>query len=225
MKDLTGLKFERLVALSPTDKRYHGCVVWKCKCDCGKEVEVPCSLLLSKTTRSCGCLCHDVNSKLAKTGNSRRTHGMSKTKIYNEWLGIKKRCNNPNESNYANYGGRNIKLCEEWEKDFVAFFNYMSNLPHYGEEGYSIDRIDNDGNYEPGNVRWATRTQQNRNRRDSILYKTNGLVFTAKGLSELLGVNYGTLRSRHQQNRSLLKPSEKQLLLKLIKEKGATICK
>ena len=75
------------------------------------------------------------------------------------------RCNYPNHKAYKNYGGRGIKVCPEWEKNFQAFFDYVSKLEHYGEEGRTIDRIDNDGDYAPGNVRWATRSDQEQNKR------------------------------------------------------------
>lgn len=90
---------------------------------------------------------------------------MKHTKLYHVWDSIKYRCNNPHYPRWKDYGGRGIKICDEWASNFQAFFDYVSALPHFGEPGYSIDRINNDGNYEPGNVRWATRTEQNRNRR------------------------------------------------------------
>ena len=81
------------------------------------------------------------------------------------WQAMKQRCNNPKSKDYKNYGGRGITVCEEWSNSFESFYSYVSVLPHYGEEGFSLDRINNDGNYEPGNVRWATRKEQNCNRR------------------------------------------------------------
>ena len=78
---------------------------------------------------------------------------------------MKQRCHNPHNKRYNCYGGRGISICKEWEKSFKAYFEYVSKLPHYGEPGYSIDRINNDGNYEPGNVRWATAYEQVHNRR------------------------------------------------------------
>lgn len=83
---------------------------------------------------------------------------------------MKQRCNNPNDHGYKNYGGRGIKVCKEWEDSFQAFYDYVSVLPHFGEEGRSLDRIDNEGDYEPGNVRWATRKEQNFNKRTNKNY-------------------------------------------------------
>ena len=101
----------------------------------------------------------------AISGNNRRTHGMEGTKIYYIWQAMKKRCGNPNCENYRNYGGRGIAVCDEWKNNFQAFYDYVSQLPHFGEEGYSLDRINNDGNYEPDNVKWSTRLEQRHNQR------------------------------------------------------------
>jgi len=90
---------------------------------------------------------------------------MTHTKIYHEWQAMRGRCNNPNNSRYEYYGARGIKVCEEWNKSFEAFYEYVSKLPDYGTPTYSIDRINNDGNYEPGNVRWASKRTQALNRR------------------------------------------------------------
>ena len=95
------------------------------------------------------------------------THGFKGTNIYNTWCNMKQRCNNKNYFQYEYYGGRGITVCDEWQNSFEAFYEHVSQLPHYGEEGYSLDRINNDGNYEPGNVRWATRKEQMNNRRIS----------------------------------------------------------
>lgn len=146
IKDLTGQRFGRLVALNATDKRVNRAVVWECQCDCGNKHFVQSGSLLSGKTRSCGCLMDESR------GVSRITHHMSNEKIYAVWQGMRKRCFSTYHKNYKDYGGRGITVCEEWNRNFLAFYDYVSKLPHYGEKGYSLDRIDNDGNYEPGNV-------------------------------------------------------------------------
>ena len=95
------------------------------------------------------------------------THGMSKTSLYNAWRGMRSRCSLQTCRSYKDYGNRGIQVCEEWKNDFQAFYDYVSQLPHFGEKGYSLDRINNEGNYEPGNVKWSTSKEQANNRRTS----------------------------------------------------------
>jgi len=94
-----------------------------------------------------------------------KKHGKSNTTIYKCWADIKQRCNNPKDCRYYDYGGRGIKICRQWEEDFENFYKYVSKLENFGKRGYSIDRINNDDGYRPGNVRFATISQQNLNRR------------------------------------------------------------
>jgi hypothetical protein len=93
---------------------------------------------------------------------------MAKTRIYHVWKQMRQRCLNPNHQRYRDWGGRGIKVHEEWKNSFEAFYAYVSQLPHFGEKGYSLDRINNDGNYEPGNVRWSTAKGQSNNRRRKV---------------------------------------------------------
>ena len=162
IEDLTGQRFGRLVVVSKTEERIYRHVVWKCLCDCGNECLAPSNSLKTGRKQSCGCLM--VESR----GTARITHHMSGTKLYAAWQGMRKRCFSTYHKNYEDYGGRGITVCEEWNNDFQSFYDYVSQLPHFGEEGYSLDRINNDGNYEPGNVRWATGKEQASNRRKRI---------------------------------------------------------
>jgi len=115
------------------------------RCRCGDEFIAQVSSVKRGATKSCGCL---KELKSAK-------HGLSNIKEYRLWINIKSRCNNPNTPKYKNHGGRGIRICEEWANDFTKFYDYISNLPDYNKPGLTLDRIENDGNYEPGNVRWA----------------------------------------------------------------------
>lgn len=163
--DLTGQRFGRLIVIERAENK-KGKAAWKCKCDCGSELIVSANNLRMNNTISCGCYCREQTSKACKT------HGLSQSRIYHTWLHVKDRCLNPSNNVFRHYGGRGITICQEWKDNFQAFYNYVSKLPHFGEKGYSIDRINNDGNYEPGNVRWATQSEQNKNRRK---VKKNGV--------------------------------------------------
>ena len=109
---------------------------------------------------------------------------------------MKQRCLNPNDEHYKRYGGRGITVYPAWIHDFQAFYDYVSKLPHFGEKGYSIDRIDNNGNYEPGNVRWADRRTQAQNKRNIVTVEYAGVVMPILQAAELSGISYTTLLRR-----------------------------
>ena len=121
-----------------------------------------------------------------------KKYGMKNTRLYNVWGGMKNRCRNKNSSDYVDYGGRGISYCKEWE-DFIPFYNWA--IENGYEEGLSIDRVDNNGNYEPSNCRWATTKQQANNRRTNVITEYKGQKFTLKELSEKLDISYYTVIS------------------------------
>lgn len=161
IKCLKGQRFGRLVVLEQDGRDKNRNIKWKCRCDCGNIKTVLSGHLVSGRTKSCGCYMNE-----ARIINN-TTHGMSKTPLYNAWRGMLSRCLLKTSMSYKNYGGRGITVCDEWKDDFQSFYDYVSQLPHFGEKGYSLDRINNNGNYEPGNVKWSTRKEQANNRRTS----------------------------------------------------------
>jgi hypothetical protein len=116
--------------------------------------------------------------------------------LFRLWYEIIRRCTDPKRKAYANYGGRGIRICDEWRQSFVAFRDYVIQLAHCGEEGYSLDRIDNGGNYEPGNLRWATRSEQARNKRNTRWLTYQGKTQSITAWAEELGVKQKVLEKR-----------------------------
>lgn len=169
--DITGQKFGRLlvVRLSPNKKPGQRSAIWECRCDCGKTKEVRGTSLRFGTSRSCGCW---TDEHRAECATSKTTHGRSDTSEYHILGSIIARCTNPNQAHYADYGGRGITFDPRW-RDPVAFFNDIATLGPR-PEGWSIDRIENSGNYVLGNIRWAPRSVQNRNKRSNINITFNG---------------------------------------------------
>lgn len=196
-KNITGQRFGRLFALGPVGKRARGGLIWLCRCDCGKEVRVGQGSLANGTTRSCGCLKNDASrERLRKKPINPPSHGMATTPLYNIWKHILQRCLNPNSPQFYLYGARGIGVHSEWQHDFVAFHSHVTQLPDYKRAGYSLDRINNNGDYEPGNVRWATSKQQLRNTRLNVNLTFGGKTQCVAAWSEEIGVSKNTLHDR-----------------------------
>lgn len=157
LKDITGKRFGRLVAIERAGKTKNGESLWKCRCDCGRETQV--SLCALGKTLSCGCLHAEATSKRF------RIHGGKGTPEYAILLGMIQRCTNPKQPNFAYYGARGITVCERWLGP-GGYVNFITDVGLRPSGAHSIDRYpDNDGNYEPGNVRWATKVEQRQNQR------------------------------------------------------------
>jgi len=179
-KDLTGQVFGRWTVLNFHSRSKNGASVWLCRCECGAFVPVVANSLQTGNSRSC------VNCAI------RTIHGMAGTLEYNTWSAMLFRCSNPKAVDYALYGGRGIRVCERWK----VIENFIEDMGPRPSVKHSIDRIDNDGNYEPNNCRWATPIEQGRNRRGNRMLTYNGMTLCMAELAEEFGINQVTLSGR-----------------------------
>jgi hypothetical protein len=154
--DLTGQRFGTLVVLGREGRGKNGAARWRTRCDCGTETVSQASNLRSGGAQSCGC----ARATGLRARNT--THGMSDQRPYKVWANMIARCTDPKHTRWPYYGARGIGVCDEWRTSFEAFWRDMGPSYH---PGLSIDRIDNDGDYEPGNCRWATAKEQRANQR------------------------------------------------------------
>lgn len=190
-RDLTGMVFTRLTVVGFVGRRA-GYTRWLCDCSCGNWVVVNGAALPNQNTRSCGCLQRDQIRRYCLETNF--THRMSKSDEYRIWSAMKKRCHTPGMKAFAMYGGRGISVCPRWRESFENFYADMGPRP---SKAHSIDRYPNkNGNYEPGNCRWATWKEQARNTRRSRIISFQGEDFPLVAWCERLGMPYGALQSR-----------------------------
>lgn len=192
VKDMTGQRFGLLtvVRLSGKDKR--GEMIWECLCDCGNTTFTVGNRLRSGKTKSCGCL----QRKHRKEGFNRK-HGMTDSRLYTAWLNMRNRCYSVNNIMYQNYGGRGICVCDEWRNSFENFMSWANGNGY--QEGLTLERINVDGNYEPSNCTWITKTEQYLNRTDSHKITAFGKTQTIKEWSSESGLKYDTIERRINQ--------------------------
>ena len=203
--DIAGLISGRLTAVVRWPNRRGN--YWICQCECGNVNVVKASHLKEQRTRSCGCLRTELASARATAGVPRKhMDGHSKLHEYGLWQNMKSRCFNKSNKAYAHYGGRGVTVCERW-MTFTNFHADMGPRP----PNCSLDRINNDGNYEPGNCRWVDKKTQQNNTRNNRRITHNGKTQTATQWADELGINHGTLLERARRGLSvekILEPSK-----------------
>lgn len=188
--DITGERYTRLVALRRLEN-LNGDAVWLFRCDCGVEVARRIAYVRHGNSGSCGCLNREkVKARSTKHGHTR---GASPTPEYRSYSRMKRRCLNVRDIRYPTYGGAGIKVCDRWLDSFDKFLADMGPMP---APDYSIERIDNSGHYAPENCKWASRSEQGRNKRNNRFVLHEGEKVWLPRYAELMGVNYTTLRNR-----------------------------
>ena len=190
-KNLLGTKFGRLTVIERNGSTKQGNAIWICKCECGNELSVNSSYLITGTTRSCGCL------KKEESINRFTTHGKTKTRLYRTWAGMNQRCFDQNCKSYEGYGDKGVTVCDEW-KSFIAFQKWAEQTGYNDE--LTIDRIDSFGNYCPENCQWISFPDNREKHRDSIMLNYDGEVHPLKTWCNRLGLPTETVRRFFKEN-------------------------
>lgn len=188
--DLAGRPFGRLTAIvcesRPT--AYKRRIYWLCKCECGNQLWTRATSLIQGRTKSCGCYRKDI----LRNGTRPIVHGATRNAgrepLYNVWAGMKQRCHNPTQPGYKHYGKRGISVCRQWSRSFSVFKQWAERCGY--RHGLQIDRIDNNGNYEPSNCRWVSQLNNARNQNKTIRFMAFGKEWTLREAAEVLRVNY-----------------------------------
>lgn len=166
--DMTGQRFGRLIVMAAAGVSHDGRTLWRCKCDCGNEIVTRGKDLRQGKVNSCGCARREHCSERMKKINTK--HGLRKSRLYCVWRDMKVRVMNPNHKSYGRYGGRGITICEEW-LDYKRFYDWAMSSGYNPDAAFgecTLDRINNDGNYEPGNCRWVDLKVQANNRHKPV---------------------------------------------------------
>lgn len=184
--NLIGQTFNRYTVLSEAGKDKHGATLWVCRCDCGEVRQVRTTHLRLGVCKSCGCLQREIAAKRMTT------HGLQGNALYEVWSRMLRRTTNAEDAGFKNYGGRGIEVCPRWQ----SLENFIKDMGPSYRKGLTIDRIDNSGNYEPGNCRWTTRVVQQRNRRNNVWLTYLGKTLTLAEWADICEIKYATLYRR-----------------------------
>ena len=189
-RDLTGMVYGRLTVLRRAEPTKDGRSRWLCRCECGTEKAIRTTKLTSGSTVSCGC--HRQENKIK--------HGQHGTRLYSIWSNMKQRCGNPNNTAFARYGGRGIKVCQEWASDFKNFYDWA--IANGYQENLQIDRIDNDGDYTPENCRWTTAAVNLNHTSRSVEIELDGQIHTVSEWARITGIKERTIHNRMRAGKS-----------------------
>lgn len=190
LKDLTGERFGFIRVVSRAPSR-NGVTYWNCICDCGRETTVARPSLIQGRTRSCGCYLRKMSAE--RIIINRRTHGLSKSRLYNIWLSMRARCRDPHNKRFNRYGGRGISVCEEWSS-FETFRDWAYSNGY--ADGLSIERIDVNGNYDPSNCSWIPMRDQPKNTASNRRITINGETRILNDWARIAGVCSQTITNR-----------------------------
>ena len=211
--DLTGGKFGRWTVLEKTGKK-HNKISYLCKCECGTVRVVTADTLINGRSLSCGCFQKEVVSR------RETTHGMTGKRIYNIYHNMKNRCYNPNDDRYKDYGGRGIRICDEWlgKHGFENFVEW-SMVNGYAEN-LTIDRVNVNGNYEPSNCRWATNAEQSNNKRTCVYFTFFGITKNLKEWCNCIGENYKKMYGRYYRGYETFRKDDIEKIKKYLENGG-----
>ena len=194
LEDLTGKRFGYYTVLEKCERKTNERLYWLCKCDCGTIKKVEHYNLIKGKIRSCGCFQkQDVSKRFSK-------HRKTNNRLFHVWVSMRGRCNNPKNTAYKNYGGRGIKVCKEWQDDFMNFYNWAIKNGYDENAEYSkctLERLNVNGDYEPSNCTFKSAKEQANNRRSNILIEYKGEKHTLLEWCEILGLEYRTILNRY----------------------------
>lgn len=207
--NLIGKKFGRWTVIrKATPVKYKE--KYFCRCECGNEKEVYAYDLINGRSTSCGCYHKEILSQQSTT------HGKTNDRVYNIYHNIVQRCENENNTRYKNYGGRGIKICDEWKNSFENFYNWA--MANGYRDDLTIDRIDVNANYSPDNCRWVDMSVQYMNKQNTIYYTVYGVTKPLKEWSQLAESNYEKIYARYRRKTEVFREEEKKVILTNLRE-------